>query len=355
MNQEQNNLNQNSFNMQENNGMQNPQPLNNVNQPFADNSVPMNNNVVTQQFVQNPQPLNNVNQPFADNSVPMNNAVTQQFVQNPQVDNNVMQNNGQTVNSVTQQFQQPMNQPMNQPFMNNNFNNQNPKQQKKNLKLLIGIGILIVVVIIIGVLIVSSTNKQDKNNDTSLNNSTNNNSSGATNNNSNDNADDDSLDYVELNTYGNIIRNVDMKVNSTYLEDKFNFAIKTTFKNNGNKDEILSPKVDFDSIGEAETLAYYQMYYVPKNVSTDNFSDEDVKFVSCYIRKVVRNGEEFIPSQSSEDTLLKAGETLEALIYCPISSTNGYAENVNPLILEVKNITDSNETITNFAIRNSIK
>ena len=264
----------------------------------------------------------------------MNNNMNEQ---NNQGMNNTFSNNGMNT------FTNNMNQPNNQTFMNNNFNN-----KKKNLKLLIGIGILIIVVITSVVLVANLNNKKDKNNDSSLNTPTNNNSSGTTNNNSNDKVDDDSSDLIPLNTYANIAKNVDMKVNNIYVEDEYFFVIRTTFKNNGNEDKILVTS----SFGK-DVVAYYQAYFIPKNVEVDNFSEEDMILESCNLRKIVRNdGKEITISSSSEDTILKAGETLDGMIYCTITRVEGKANGVNPLIMQTLSYIDSNETSKYFDLEN---
>jgi len=293
---------------------------------------------------------NNMNQP--NNQAFMNNSFNNQ---NNQTMNGVPSNNngGQFNNNAsnpsTSEFlynnsavTNNMNQPNNQTFMNNNFNN-----KKKNLKLLIGIGILIIVVIISVVLVANLNNKKDKNNDSSLNTPTNNNSSGTTNNNSNDKVGDDSSDMIPLNTYENIFKNVvDMKVNNINVIDKFSFAISTTYKNNGNKDEILT----LESMDKSkEQIAYYQGYFIPKNADVNNFSDEDLILLSCYLRKIVRNGEEI--NTSGKEIILKAGETLDGIIYCSVSSTHGYAAGVNPLLLVTQSGNDLND-YKYFDIRN---
>ena len=313
-----NNMNQpnNPTFMNNNFNNQNNQPNNPA---FMNNGFNNQNNQMTESMSSN-----NVGGQFNNNA---SNPATSEFLYN----NSAVTNN--------------MNQPNNPTFMNNNFNNQNTNKQKKNLKLLIGIGILIVVVIIIGVLVASITNKQDKNNNSSLNTSTNNNSSETTNNNSNDNLDDDSSDLIPLNTYANIAKNVDMKVNKTYVEDEYFFVIRTTFKNNGNEDKILVAS----SFGK-DVVAYYQAYFIPKNVE---YNEENAILESCNLRKIVRNdGKEITISSSSEDTILKAGETLDGMIHCSITRVEGKANGVNPLLLETQNFIGSNKTSKYFDLRN---
>ena len=154
MNQEQNNFNQNSFNMQGNNGIPNNQPLNNFNpssntnqnQSLVDNQGLQNNQNINNAFNQGVQQGTNINQPIF----------------NPQ--HQPTPNYQEPINQMN--MQETVQQPINNTFESGNGNNQsfNSKPQKK-IKLGLIIGIVIAVIVIALVVFIFTNNTKPNSGD----------------------------------------------------------------------------------------------------------------------------------------------------------------------------------------------
>lgn len=142
MNQESNNLNQNNFNTQGNNGIPNNQPLNNVNSNI--NSNPNQN--------QNLQQSTNTNQT--------------QFNSQPQMTPNYQQPINQT--NTQEHIPQPINAFESENVNNQSFNSKPPK--KKSLGLIIGIVSIFAVAIISGIFLLNNSNNNPANNNSINNN-----------------------------------------------------------------------------------------------------------------------------------------------------------------------------------------
>lgn len=155
MNQEQNNFNQNSFNMQGNNGISNNQTLNNFNpssntnqnQSLVDNQGLQNNQNINNAFNQGVQQDTNISQPMY-NSQPASSF--QQTIFNPQTQ--LTPSYQQSINQTN--VQETVQQPINNTFESGNGNNPsfNSKTPKKmNLGLIIGI---VAAVAVIGIWVI---------------------------------------------------------------------------------------------------------------------------------------------------------------------------------------------------------
>lgn len=226
--------------------------------------------------------------------------------------------------------------------MNNNFNNQNKFSSFENKKKNLGLIILILVIVLVGLAVLLFNIKGGNNNS---NNTANNNSENITNN----DVDNNSSDVVPLNSYTNIAEKVDMKVNNTYVEDEYFFAIRITFKNNGNNDVILSTP-SFDK----KVIAYYNVDFVPKSIGAANATDKDIINEACKLRKIVQNdgAEITITSGDTEDTILKTGETLDGIIHCTITRVEGKANGVEPILMNVEHFSSSNKkNVISFDLR----
>ena len=190
----------------------------------------------------------------------------------------------------------------------------------------------------------NSAEVNDSSND-NTNNQTNNNSDNTTNNNSSD-------DPAPLNSFANIGGNVEMKVNHTYVEDTYYFVTRVTFKNNGTTDVTLNAP------GFDPEFVYFGAYFVPKSVGIANATEKDLISESCNLRKIVRSDgiETTITSGDTENTLLHAGETLDAMVNCTITRVEGNASGVEPVMFYTTHYPNSNEKVeTTFNIKNSLQ
>lgn len=258
--------------------------------------------------------------------------------------------------------QQPTNNFANQQMVNPNPTNVNPKTSSKSPAIII---IVVLLVIAVGglVLVLASNNddtndsklKDQTNNNTEVNNSTNNESDNQTNSNTENtnDTDDDSADIIPLNTFANIGEQVEMKVNHTYVADKFHFATRITLKNNGSNEVILRA-ADYST----SAFAYFQAHFIPKNIGLENATENDLILEPCHLSKIVRSDgvETDLTSGGKEHTVLKAGETLDGIVYCSITRVEGEASGVEPVLFHTEHMIDSNKKVTtSFDTRNSLK
>lgn len=260
--------------------------------------------------------------------------------------------------------QQTMYNPANQQIATQNYNNTNTKNGSKAPIIILLAIIVILLIAVSGLILVLSTSKEDKkdlnpnnqtNNNTEINNQTNNNSNSEENNNSENttNNNENSEEIIPLNSYANIGEQVEMKINYTYVEDKYNFATRITLKNNGSSDVILSaPGMN------TQTLAYYGAYFVPKSIGIANATEDDLINKSCFLKKIIRSDstETTITSSATENIMLSAGEVIDGIVYCPITNVEDKANGVDPVLFYTTHYTKSGQKIkTTFDTRNSMQ
>lgn len=332
----------NNFNNPNNQGMQNG-GVNNYNGQFGGNVPPQPQQPMMTQPMPGQVPMGQpqMGQPMPGQVSPQQPMMTQQMPQPT--------------------MQQPVNSPVN-PQMTAPGNT-NTNTQKSSKAPVIIIIVVILAIAAGGIVLALSGNNDDKkdskpnnetNNSAEVNDSSNDNTNNQTNN-SSDNTpnNNNSDDPAPLNSFANIGGNVEMKVNHTYVEDTFFFVTRVTFKNNGTTDVTLNAP-GFD----ATEFVYFGAYFVPKSVGIANATEKDLMNESCYLRKIVRSDgiETTITSGDTENTLLHAGETLDAMVNCSITRVEGNASGVEPVMFYTTHYPNSNERVeTTFNIKNSLQ